>query len=185
MRTYKQVQEDIERNKQRLLRQNPNLDDDSGIYILYRIENGIKFAYIGQARHLLSRLSQHFEGFQHIDLSLRKRGLAFEDEEKGYNVHFFKYPLDKLDEMEQYWIKRIANNGYQLYNHNSGGSKGKSGFDNQRPAKGYHDGLAQGRKNLARELSHIVDTHLEITLKKDTKVSQKALQKFYDLLKGE
>ena len=123
MRSYKQVQEDIERNKQRLLRQNPHLDDDSGIYILYRIENGIKFAYIGQARHLLSRLSQHFEGFQHIDLSLRKRGLKFEDEEKGYAVHFFKCPLDKLDEMEQYWIKRIANNGYQLYNHNSGGRK--------------------------------------------------------------
>lgn len=184
-RDYKQVQEDLRRNKERLLRQNPKLNDNSGIYILHRIENDIKFAYIGQAQHIISRLAQHFEGYQHIDLSLKKRGLAYENPERGYAVSFVNYPIEQLDNAEQEWIKRAANNGYQLYNHNSGGSKGKVGFDNQRPSRGYHDGLAQGRKSLAKELSHIIDTHLEIKVRKDTKISQKALQKFYDLLKGE
>lgn len=41
----------IEReNKKCLLKVNPDLDDSSGIYFLTRIdENGIKYAYVGQA----------------------------------------------------------------------------------------------------------------------------------------
>ena len=185
MRDYKQVKEDLERNKQRLLELNPQLTDNSGIYILYREDNGIKFAYVGQAKMILTRLAQHFDGFQHIDLSLKKRGL-YNEKNGGYMVSFKLYPIQDLDEAERDWIRYIASKGYQLYNHTSGGqNNGKSGFDNQRPSKGYHDGLAQGRKSLAKELSHIIDTHLEISLKKETKISQKALQKFYDLLKGD
>ena len=185
MRDYKQIQEDLEKNKKRFLALNPQLNDKSGIYILYREDNGIKFAYVGQAKHILTRLAQHLDGWQHIDMSLKKRGL-YNEVEGGYMVSFKLYDIHELDEAERLWIKYIASKGYQLYNHTSGGqNNGKSGFDNQRPTKGYHDGLAQGRKNLAKELSHIIDTHLEITLKKDTKVSQKALQKFYNLLKGE
>ena len=51
--------------------------------------------------------------------------------------------------------------------------------------KGYYDGLEQGKKNLARELSHIIDKHLVITLKdgkQNNKVSIKALEKFWMLL---
>lgn len=185
MRSYEQVQKDLEKNKQRFLALNPQLSDESGIYIIYRMENDIKFAYVGQAKHILTRLAQHLDGFQHIDMSLKKRGL-YNEKEGGYMVSFTLCPLHELDEAERWWIRYIASKGYQLYNHTSGGqNNGKVGFDNQRPTKGYHDGLAQGRKSLAKELKHIVDTHLEISLKKDTKISQKALQKFYDLLKGE
>ena len=81
----------------------------------------------------------------------------------------------------------MANKGYQLRNKTIGGQDdGKSGMDNQKPPRGYHDGLAQGRKNLARELKHIIDKHLEIRLlKQDNKISQKALEKFWELLKIE
>lgn len=59
-------------NKKRLLEVNPKLDEESGIYFLTRIdENGFKYAYIGQAVHILTRLAQHLVGYQHIDLSLK------------------------------------------------------------------------------------------------------------------
>lgn len=34
-------------------------------------ENGFRYAYIGQAVHILTRLAQHLVGYQHIDLSLK------------------------------------------------------------------------------------------------------------------
>ena len=177
---------DIEReNQARFLALDPLIPNDSGIYILYREDSGIKYGYVGQAKRILTRLAQHLSGFQHIDLSLKKHGLANE-KVNGWKVYFKEYRLDELDDAERYWIHRMANCGYQLRNKTLGGqNEGKGGLDNQKASRGYHDGLAQGRKTLAREIAHIVDTHLEISLKKDTKVSQKALQKFYDLLKGE
>ena len=47
-------------------------------------------------------------------------------------------------------------------------------------------GVQQGRKNLARELSSIAEKHLIIRLKPEkeyNKVSQKQYEKFMDLLK--
>ena len=47
------------------------------------------------------------------------------------------------------------------------------------------DGLKQGRKNMARELSHIIDKHLTVKLREDkqnNKVSQRAFEKFKGLL---
>ena len=54
-----------------------------------------------------------------------------------------------------------------------------------RPAKGYRDGLAQGRKSLAKELKHIIDTHLTVSIRQDkqnNKVSIRAFEKFKGLL---
>lgn len=47
-------------NKKRLLKLFPHLVDESGIYILYRFENGFKYAYVGQAKKILTRLADHF-----------------------------------------------------------------------------------------------------------------------------
>lgn len=175
------------KNKQRLLAVNPKLSETSGIYFLTREdENGFKYAYIGQAVHILSRLANHLSGYQHIDLSLKKHGLYAEDNPHGWWVNFMPYPRDMLDNMEQYWIKRYASMGYQLRNKTSGSQgEGKAQIDEYRPAKGYRDGIAQGRKNLAKELSHIIDKHLVVSIrddKKSNKVSIKALEKFNDLL---
>ena len=178
------------KNKERLLKVNPKLDDRSGIYFLTRIdEDGFKYAYIGQAKHILTRLAQHLVGYQHIDLSLKKHSLYAEDNPCGWKVNFLHYPLSQLDEMEQKYIKDYALNGYQLRNKTSGSQGvGKSQIDDYRPQKGYRDGLAQGRVNLARELKGIIDKHLIVSLKPEkanNKVSQKALEKFNGLLEIE
>lgn len=177
-----------QKNRKRLLEVNGSLDDGSGIYFLTREdENGIKYAYIGQAKHILTRLAQHLVGYQHIDLSLKSHGLYSVENIYGWKIGFLHFPLDKLDEKEQYYIKQYAVNGYQLRNKTGGGQgKGKEKIDEYRPAKGYYDGLKQGRKNLARELSGIIEKHLVISLKSEkqgNKVSQKQYEKFMDLLK--
>ncbi len=179
----------IERkNKERFLRVNPNLNDESGIYFLTRIdEDGIKYAYIGQAKHILTRLSSHLSGYQHIDLSLKKHSLYSTENQYGWRVGFLNFPTDLLDEKEQYYIKQYAQSGYQLRNKTSGSQgEGKRQIDEFRPQKGYYDGLEQGRKNLAKELLHIIDLHLTVKVKdgkEKNKVSQKALEKFWNLIK--
>ena len=174
-------------NKKRLLEINPDLDEDSGIYFLTRIdENGIKYAYIGQAKHILTRLAQHLVGYQHIDLSIKKHGFFADGNPYGYNIKFKIYPEAFLDEMEQRFIRIYANAGYQLRNKTAGGQcEGKTQIDEYRPQKGYRDGIKQGKKNLARELSHIIDTHLTVELRPEkahNKVSQRAFEKFKGLL---
>ena len=178
------------KNKQKWLALNPRLDESSGIYILTRQdENGFRYAYVGQAKHILTRLSQHLSGYQHIDLSLKSHGLYSEDNPYGWGVCIEHCPVDRLNEEEQRWIMYCADKGYQLRNKTSGSQgEGKAKIDDYRPAKGYRDGLAQGRKNLANELSHIIDKHLCISVKeekKNNKVSIKAFEKFNDLLYGD
>lgn len=174
-------------NKKRLLAVNPNLDDKSGIYFLTRVdENDIKYAYIGQAKHILTRLAQHLINFQHIDLSLKKHGLYSADNPYGWKIGFMHFPLSELDEKEQYYIKMYAQNGYQLRNKTAGGQgEGKQQIDEYRPQKGYRDGILQGKRTLARELSAIISKHLTVRLKdekQNNKVSQKQLEKFNQLL---
>lgn len=178
-------------NKKRLLKINPKLNDKSGIYFLLREdENGFKFAYVGQAKSVLQRLASHLVGYeQHIDLSLRKHKLYSEDNPYGWRVEFLNFPESQLDEKEKYYIKLYADNGYQLRNVSIGGQGGNrdSGSIGERKApKGYLQGIQQGRKNLARELSNIAEKHLKIEIrddKKHNKVSQKQYEKFMDLLK--
>ena len=178
------------KNKKRLLAIDPYLDEGSGIYFLVRKdENGIKYAYIGQAKHLLTRLAQHLSGYQHIDLSLKKHGLYSSENIYGWKIGFLHFQISELDFMEKKFIQMYSNNGYQLRNKTAGGQgEGKTQIDDYRPAKGYRDGLEQGRKNLAKELTNIIDKHLCISLKeekKNNKVSIKAFEKFNDLLYGD
>lgn len=178
-------------NKKRLLKINPKLNDKSGIYFLLREdENGFKFAYVGQAKSVLQRLASHLVGYeQHIDLSLRKHKLYSEDNPYGWRVEFLNFPESQLDEKEKYYIKLYADNGYQLRNVSIGGQGGNrdSGSIGERKApKGYMQGIQQGKKVLARELSSIAEKHLIIRLKPEkehNKVSQKQYEKFMDLLK--
>ena len=155
------------KNKNRLLHLNPKLDEKSGIYFLTREdENGFKYAYIGQAVHILTRLAQHMRGYQHIDLSLKKHGLYSEENQHGWNIGFLHFGKEELDQQEQFYIKVYADHGYQLRNKTSGSQgQGKAQIDEYRPHKGYRDGLQQGRLNLARELSNIANKHLTIKLK--------------------
>lgn len=179
------------KNAERLRKINPKLNNESGIYFLTRVdEYGINYFYIGQAVKILSRLASHLTGFQHIDLSIKKRGFYSTDNPYGWNINFIQYPKSELDKWEQYWILEYQKKGYQCrYNKTAGGQgEGKEKINEFRPQKGYRDGLAQGKKNLARELKHIIDTHLTVTIRQDkqnNKISVKALEKFYSLLEGD
>lgn len=178
-------------NKKRLLKLNPKLNDKSGIYFLLREdENGFKFAYVGQAVHILQRLASHLVGYeQHIDLSIRKHKLYSEDNPYGWRVEFLNFPESQLDEKEKYYIKLYADKGYQLRNVSLGGqgeNRASGSIGERKAPKGYLQGVQQGRKNLARELSNIAEKHLKIELREDkanNKVSQKQYEKFMDLLK--
>ena len=168
-------------NKKKLLKLNPDLNDESGIYFFLREdENGFRFAYIGQAVKILTRLASHMTGYeQHIDLSLRKHKLY--DEQKnpnGWRVEFLNFPESELDEKEKYYIKLYADKGYQLRNVSLGGqgeNRASGSIGERKAPKGYMQGIQQGKKVLARELSHIAEKHLKIEIrddKKHNKVSQ-------------
>lgn len=177
-------------NRDRILAVNPHVDEKSGIYFLTRTdEDGFRYAYIGQAVNLLSRLAGHLKGYQHIDLSIKSHGLYSTDNIYGWKIGFMHYPAEELDKWEQYWIKKYADGGYQLRNKTSGSQgEGKKQIADYKPPKGYRDGIQQGRINLARELANIADKHLVISLKpekQNNSVSQKQFAKFMELLHGE
>lgn len=177
------------KNRERLLKVNPNLNDRSGIYFLTRTdENDISYFYIGQAVNIIQRMCGHLTGYQHIDLSVKKRGFYSEENPYGWKINFINYPKSELDKMEQYWILEYTKRGYQCrYNKTAGGQgEGKEKINEFKPSKGYRDGLKQGEKNLARELSSIAEKHLKIEIredKKNNKISQRQYEKFMDLLK--
>lgn len=178
------------KNRERILTVNPHVDEKSGIYFLTRTdEDGFRYAYIGQAVNLLSRLSGHLKGYQHIDLSIKSHGLYSTDNIYGWKIGFMHYPAEELDKWEQYWIKKYADGGYQLRNKTSGSQgEGKKQIAEYRPGKGYRDGIQQGRINLARELANIAEKHLVISLKpekQNNSISQKQFAKFMELLHGE
>lgn len=186
-RNIQQVKAIEKKNKERLLAVNPGLDEGAGIYFLLRNdENGIRYAYIGQAMHILTRLAQHLTGYQHIDLSLKKRGLyEAKDNPHGWKVCTMHFPSSQLDEKEQYYIQKYALNGYQLLNKTAGGQgEGKTQMHEYRPAKGYRDGLQQGYKNASREIANLFEKHLNVSRKseKPNKLQEKALAKFNDFL---
>lgn len=185
---YRQIYAIEKKNRERLLAVNPKLDDGSGIYFLTRTdENGISYFYIGQALHLSQRMCSHLAGYQHIDLSIKKRGFYSTDNPYGWKLNVMHYPKSELDKWEQYWILEYTKKGYQCrYNKTAGGQgEGKKKINEFKPAKGYRDGIQQGKKVLARELSSIAEKHLKIELREDkvnNKVSQKQYEKFMELM---
>lgn len=164
----------------------PKADHRSGIYFYLREDTDGKYGYIGKATDLVSRNVAHIIGYQqHIDISIKKRGFYSKDNPSGWRLNVLYYPKEDLDRWERHWIALYRESNYTLYNVESGGTEGKEIIGERKPPKTYRDGLAQGRKSLARELKHIIDTHLEIKLRKENKISQKALAKFWELLESE
>lgn len=169
-------------NKEKFLEYNSSLTDKSGIYFLTRVdENGINYFYIGQAKRILSRLANHLVGYQHIDFSLKKRGFYSEDNPYGWKVNAKEYPLDELDKWEQHWILEYTKKGYQCrYNKTAGGQgDGKKKINDFKPAKGYYDGVEQGKVKFSKELDHLLSLHLVVAPKNEipTVNQKKALDK--------
>lgn len=158
----------MESNRKRWLKLNPNLSECSGIYILTRVdEKGFKYAYVGQAKKILTRLAQHLMQYGHIDLSLKKHKLYdAKTNPCGYKVEYIMLPEDKLDEWEQKEILHYANLGYQMRNRTSGSQgKGKSGIADDQTTKNYRDGLKQGYKNAFKDIRVFFDKYLDYMTK--------------------
>ena len=174
-----------ENNKKRLIKAYGDIPNTSGIYFLFREEDGIKYAYVGQAKHILSRLAQHLSTYQHIDLSLRKHGFYDPfDNPTGYVCEWMEMSEDKLDEAERFFIKKYANLGYQMRNKTIGGQNaGKNGMGNQKEAKGYYDGLKQGYLNAQKYIAGLFKKNLVVSINgNDGVLKQRALQKFKDFI---
>lgn len=185
---YRQIKAIEQKNKERILKLQPTVPETSGIYIFLRADEDFKYAYVGQAKHLLTRIAQHLSGYQHIDLSIKNHGLYSEDNKNGWRLIWMSYPEDELDEAEQYYIKDYANAGFQLRNKTSGSQgKGKLGIAENKPAKGYYDGLAQGYKNAQKFVAKLFDKHLVYGKKSDkpNKNQENALAKFEEFLQVE
>ena len=106
----------------------------------------------------MSALSRIFPAHR---LFSKKHKLYSEDNPTGWKVRCKNFPDSKLDEMEQYYIKMYTSKGYQLRNVSLGGQgEGRNMINDTKPARGYRDGVAQGRRAMARDISSIIDKHL-------------------------
>ena len=186
-KNYNQVMAVQKKYREQIKKACPRIDDGPGIYFLTRTdENGINYFYIGQAVRLLTRMCSHMTGYQHIDLSLRKRKWYSEENPYGWRLNFKHYAPKDLDEMEQHWILEYTKQGYQArYNKTAGGQgEGKEKINEFRPAKGYRDGIKQGRKNCSREIAHLFEKHLDYKPKNDppNRFQQQAMDKFEEFL---
>lgn len=167
----------------------PDIPYSSGIYVFYRTdEANIRRAYCGQAVRLCERCAAHLSEYDHIALSLKKHGFYSEKNPNGWKLKFKICQKENLDEEEISTIKMLADKGFQLYNISSGGqSTGKVISDGYKQPKTYREGLEQGRKNLAKELSHIAEKHLTIEIRADkrgNKISERQYEKFMSLIKN-
>ena len=183
---YRQIYAMKAQREKRIEKVCAGITNNSGIYIFHRIdENGIKHAYCGQAVHLKERCASHLAEYDHIALSLKKRGFYVEGNEYGWKLAFKECSKDKLDENEIATIKNLANDGFQMLNVSAGGQgKGKNQLNDYKQPKTYMQGIEQGKKNASKEIAHLFEKHLAVSTKSDppTVNQQKALQKFNDFL---
>lgn len=187
---YIRAKEIEKQNMKRIKKICPEATEGSGIYLFWRIgEDDILYGYVGKSKNVLQRLAQHLTGYeQHIDKSIKKYGLY--DETKniyGYHPAIITYcPPYLLDKLERQYIQEYANKGYQLRNVESGGTNGKYDINERKPARGYRDGVAQGERNIIKQIAHLFDLHLKAIYKEDkpSKNAIKALEKFEKILHG-
>ena len=167
-------------SEKRLLAIAPDLPKSPGIYVFFRTdEAGIKYAYVGQAKNLLSRCVTHLLSYQAIDLSIKKHGLYNAVKKPcGYQLKFKECPVEQLDENERKTVVFYANKGYQMRNKTTGGQEtGKQGLLDNKPSKGYWDGVKQGHKKCKEEVKEYFDKYLDYVTKSNPECFKKPKRK--------
>lgn len=184
MKTYKQIKAIEQKNKQRILEICPYINENSGIYAFTRDDGTIRYAYVGLAKHLLTRLAQHLAGYiQHIDLSIKKHGLYSDKNKTGWKIAFTEVNETELDINEQLNIERYHKNGYQLLNKTKGGQGiGKTALMENRERKGYKQGLQKGYQNARKEVAKLFEKNLYFATTKENKNTIKAFEKFNEFI---
>ena len=89
-------------------------DDKCGVYRIWTTENGITKSYVGQAKKIRERWSQHIKKMLGVMVSDNHKFYSFV---KPYNAHFEiieEVAESKLNEREHYWIEYYdcVANGY-------------------------------------------------------------------------
>lgn len=185
---YKKIYAVKAKREERIKSICPTMPKASGIYAFTRTdEAGMRRSYVGQAVNLLERCASHLGEYDHIALSLKKHGFYSTENPYGWKLDYKTCSKSELDDREINTIKAFADKGFQMYNVTAGGQGlGKVVSGQYKQPKTYTQGIQQGKKVLARELSSIAEKHLIIRLKpgkEHNKVSQKQYEKFMDLLK--
>lgn len=189
---YKKIYAIKMQNEKQIKKLCPKIEHKSGIYCFHREdENGFRYAYVGLAtKSVLSRCAEHLSGYQqHIDKSIKKHKLYSEENPYGWKLDVLCYcSAEECNQKEQFYIKEAHQSGRQLLNV-TGGSQGEGKFNigQNKLAKGYYDGIAQGEKNARKMVAHLFKLHLDVVPKRNppTKNQLKALQKFEDFLNYE
>ena len=165
----------------------PNIKHKSGIYFLTRIEDDKKYAYIGKGVDVCKRMVSHLLGYsQRIDISLRKRGFFSKSNELGWKLNVLYFPKELLDGKERYYIQQYINSGVIMYNIESGGTVDKEIIGERKAPKNYRDGIAQGRKNLLKEIRIYFEKYIDFIIKGEpNKIKEKKFDEFARLLKSD
>ena len=160
----------------------PLIDNKSGVYFYTRTDlvTGEKFAYIGLAKNLMQRNISHLQGYQHIDISLRKRGFYSKENEGGWKLNCLHFPEHLIEEKERFYIEQYQKANVTLLNIEGGGRQGKVDIAERKPTKTYTDGLKQGRKNAVREVKVFFEKYLDYSVKG---VSNKIKERKYNEFK--
>ncbi len=179
--------------KKKLIKQIcPEISEDSGIYCFYRQnEQGQDCCYIGQAKNLLERTSQHLMGRkQHIDKSLYVHKLYNENNPFGWKLTILrKCSISALDCLEQSYIEFYKDfDNVVLYNVTGGGQFDKAkdiGERQQTKLKSYKNGKGLGYEKARKEVKTYFDKYLDYTIKgKPTKIKERKLKEFKEFLGG-
>lgn len=186
---FRQVMAIKSKYRRLLLESNDKLNELPGIYMLTHKKNGIKRAYVGQAKNVIDRLATHFMNYDNqIDFSLRKRKLKTADND-GWEVDFFNCSIKDLDEKEQEMIMLYHRAGYQLLNKTLGGQgEGKTKIVSY-GVSGYRKGCEAGKNKAIKELQELlkrVDYSFTAKKNKDGSVnknSERAVKKIIEILK--
>lgn len=183
---YRQVYAIQKKNRERILKICPDMDNKSGIYFYTREdEDGIKYSYCGLAEHLLDRQISHLSGFQWIDISIKSHGLYDENNNPyGWKLGFKHFPKDQLEEKERYYITLYAKAGYQSRNKDTGGGSGKRKINEYKQPKTYRQGIQAGYIKASKEISILFEKYLNYSTKDKVpnRYQLNALDKFQTFL---
>jgi hypothetical protein len=166
----------------------PSIDNKSGVYFYTRTDlvTGEKFAYIGLAKRLLARCCQHMLGYQHIDISIRKRGLYSKENEGGWKLNCLHFPEHLIEEKERFYIEQYQKANVTLLNIEGGGRQGKVDIAERKPTKTYTDGLSQGDKRTKRKVKEYFDKYLDFQVRlPSNKIKERKYNEFKEWLNNE
>ena len=181
---YKQTFARKKASEEKIAKYFGEIKQTSGIYVFARIDTDFKYAYVGQAVNLKQRTAEHLLGYQHIDLSIKKRGFFTAENLNGWKLIILaECDKSELDSKEQEYIKKYADGGFQVYNKTTGGQlEGKSGMQDT-AKKGYLQGKNDGYEKAIKEIGEQVAKYTNGLESKSGAVAQRKTEELIKLLK--